>query len=451
MSDTFLTSFLVALEGAIAAALGFVLLRGTALRRAAAPAAAAVGAGLLAGMALSLLAPRDPADLAFALHRAVHLRALGVAALALLARGRTTDELAVGWRRPAAEVAALATALALLLPEGALLASNVREQAVLSGSPGSIWVAAAAGIALAAALGAAGSLAWVRVGAGRALTPAAVLAVVLALELAGVAGRALDAHTLPAAVTGAISRSLHDAVHLLFIILQVPDHAFLEDWAYQLVLRFLEPAVHAAIGAATAAIPVAMAWRAFALRPLPVADPAARPPERRLVRARSLALRRWGTVPFAAAILVASAAIWSARAQGDDLYDPLPEPVVDDGAGHVVVPLGGPLAGGDDRMRKWVYAAGGRTVTFFTIRRPDGSLAAALDLCEICRPKGYAQMGNGYVFCKYCKTPIPTETVGRPGGCNPIPIPGATLLGSTLLLPRDALVAAWERRMSEER
>ncbi|HET9554275.1 MAG TPA: Fe-S-containing protein, partial [Anaeromyxobacteraceae bacterium] len=138
-------------------------------------------------------------------------------------------------------------------------------------------------------------------------------------------------------------------------------------------------------------------------------------------------------------------------ARGDALYDPLPEPVVDDGAGSVVVPLSGPFGGGDDRMRKLAYADGARTVTFFVVRRPDGTLAAALDLCEICQPKGYAQLGRGYVFCKYCRTPIPVGTVGQPGGCNPIPIPGVEVKGSLLVVPRAALVAAWERGMAGKR
>jgi uncharacterized membrane protein len=59
-------------------------------------------------------------------------------------------------------------------------------------------------------------------------------------------------------------------------------------------------------------------------------------------------------------------------------------------------------------------------------------------------------MGAGYVYCKYCKTPIPAGTVGQPGGCNPIPIPYA-LAGSVLLLPRDAVVAAWAKGMAEKR
>ncbi len=237
----------------------------------------------------------------------------------------------------------------------------------------------------------------------------------------------------------------------MFVVLQVPDHAFLEDWAYQLILKLLEPGVHAALAAFVVAALIASAWRAFLARPGPAVDPTARAPALRIARARLLRARRLGAVPFAAALVLAVVAIGAARAGNEDLYDPLPEPVVDDGAGRVLVPLGDPLKGPDDRMRKWVYSAGGPAVTFFTLRRPDGTIAAALDVCEICRPKGYAQMGTGYVLCKYCKTPIPASTVGQPGGCNPIPIPGTSVDGGMLVVPRDALVATWERRMRSER
>jgi hypothetical protein len=454
MWDAFLATFRVGLEGAIAAALGVAVLRPSGLRRLAAPFAAAVAAGLAAGLATAALASARglaPADLAPALHRAEALYALALAALALLARGRSADALAAGPGRRLAEAGALAAGLLVLLPEGAFLSAHLGELAVLRGAAAPVRLAAAGGFLLAAALGAAAALLWVRAGVGRYVGPAAALALLLGLELAGVAATAVDAHRLPLAVTGSISRAIHDAVHLVFVMLQVPDHAYLEDWAYQLILRFLEPAVHAALAAVVVAAPVAAAWRAFLRRPEPPPPPGARAPDRRLARAGFLRTSRLGALPYAAALLLAAGAIWSARAQGDALYDPVPEPVVDDGAGHVVVPLGGPLAGADDRMRKWVYSAGGHAVTFFTVRRPDGSLAAALDLCEICQPKGYAQMGAGYVYCKYCKTPIPSGTVGQPGGCNPIPLPGAVLSGSVLLVPRDALVAAWTKGMADKR
>jgi FtrD-like iron-sulfur protein len=452
MWDAFAVAFQVALEGAIAAALGVALLRPSALRRLAAPFAAAVPVGLAIGLAAGARAGGALPDLAPSLHRTEQLFALALAALALLAAGRSADALAARpLARWAAEAATLAAGLLVLLPEGAFLAGRLGELAVLRGGAAPIRLAAAGGVALAAALGAAAAALWVRAGVGRFVGPSAALALLLALELGGIAATAVDAHTLPLAVTAGISRAVHDAVHLVFVVLQVPDHAFLEDWAYQLILRFLEPAVHAALAAAVVAAPLAAAWRAFLRRPPPVPAATARAPERRLARARFLRESRLGALPFAAAVLLACASIWSARAQGDELYDPVPEPVVDDGAGTIVVPLGGPLAGADDRMRKWVYSAGGRAVTFFTVRRPDGSLAAALDLCEICQPRGYAQMGAGYVFCKYCKTPIPVVTVGQPGGCNPIPIPGAILSGSILRLPREAVVAAWERAMAEKR
>ena len=44
-----------------------------------------------------------------------------------------------------------------------------------------------------------------------------------------------------------------------------------------------------------------------------------------------------------------------------------------------------------------------------------------LDACAICKPDGYGQ-AEGTVICYYCKTLIPLETVGKPGGCNPVPM-----------------------------
>lgn len=102
-------------------------------------------------------------------------------------------------------------------------------------------------------------------------------------------------------------------------------------------------------------------------------------------------------------------------------------------------------------MKKYVWSYAGHVVPFFTVRRPDGSLAVALDLCEICQPKGYAQLGAGHVFCKYCKTPIPVATVGEPGGCNPIPLPAARVQGSALRIPTAELRARYERALEATR
>src|SRR5512140_3172120 len=121
MGDAFVIAFRVALEGAIAAALGFAVLRPSGLRRLALPFSAAVALGLVAGLAVAAIAAGRglaPSDLAPALHRAEGLYVLALAALALLARGRSADALAAGRARPLAELAVLAVGLLVLLPEG---------------------------------------------------------------------------------------------------------------------------------------------------------------------------------------------------------------------------------------------------------------------------------------------------------------------------------------------
>lgn len=59
---------------------------------------------------------------------------------------------------------------------------------------------------------------------------------------------------------------------------------------------------------------------------------------------------------------------------------------------------------------------------FFVLMTPGGKLTVDLDACAICKPDGYGQT-EGMVICYYCKTLIPLDTVGKPGGCNPVPVP----------------------------
>jgi hypothetical protein len=293
--------------------------------------------------------------------------------------------------------------------------------------------------------------AWRRAGFALAITPSSLFALLFGIAMAGIGPTALGVHTLPSALSGAVGRALHDAVHLAFVTFQVPDHPFLTASAYQIVLFAFEPSTHALAAMAVLATPLVLAAVTWLRRPPAEPAPEARAPARRLLLARHLRESRAVAIPFALSILLVVGVIRAEGARADALYDPLPQPATDDGAGNVIVPLAAPLGGGDERMRKYVYSANGRAVTFFVVRRGDGVLTAALDLCEICQPKGYAQMGRDYVFCKYCRTPIPMGTVGQPGGCNPIPIPQVEVKGSLLVLPRAALLAAWEKGLVDKR
>jgi FTR1 family protein len=86
-----------------------------------------------------------------------------------------------------------------------------------------------------------------------------------------------------------------------------------------------------------------------------------------------------------------------------------------------------------------LYAAtiNDKPLRFFLYRKPDGNVAALLDACEICGGAGFYKKGSGLV-CRNCAAPINPNSVGTPGGCNPVPLESSsdghtvTVLESTL-------------------
>jgi len=78
----------------------------------------------------------------------------------------------------------------------------------------------------------------------------------------------------------------------------------------------------------------------------------------------------------------------------------------------------GLLAGG--RMHFFDTPLGQGSVRFFAIRVA-GDVRTNLDACEICGPIGYFLEG-GAAVCRNCTSPIALSSLGRRGGCNPIPV-----------------------------
>jgi hypothetical protein len=447
VTDALLAALAVAFEPALAGALAWAVARTIRPRLAPALAAAPL-AGLLAGVAAGALAAArgaSPADLAVPLSRLRQLVVLALLAGAFLARRPRAPR---WWAGGAIDAALLGLAALLAVGEGAGLAALLRDQATLAGGSRAIALGAAGGLAAAAAAGAVVAAVLARAGAGGGVSAAAALALVAALKLAGPAAHAAQLTSVAVALTGVVGRMIHDGLHLAFVALQLPDHPFLREPVYQLILAFLDPLPHAIVAAVVLAAPLAAAWAADLRRSSPALPPDTRRPEARLARAAFRRRALATSAAFAVAVLVTGGAVIAAHARAGALYDPVPEPVVDDGRGAVVVPL---ERGGDTRLRKWVWTGGGPAVTFFAVRRTDGSLAVALDLCEICQPKGYAQLGPGYVFCKHCSTPIPLGTVGQPGGCNPIPLASARVDAGVLRISTDELLRLTRKVLEEKR
>ena len=150
--------------------------------------------------------------------------------------------------------------------------------------------------------------------------------------------------------------------------------------------------------------------------PVPGDDPVAR----RLARAEEQRVRRARVGVFASGAAVV------ALLAGSILAAPGPPPRaeapgVTEEQGTIALPL---AAVGDGGMHFYSLAdteADGGALRFFVIRKPDGTMQACMDACEICGDQGYYEEA-GAVTCRNCSAPINLPTLGQTGGCNPIPV-----------------------------
>ena len=76
---------------------------------------------------------------------------------------------------------------------------------------------------------------------------------------------------------------------------------------------------------------------------------------------------------------------------------------------------------GEGELHRYSVDVDGRPVRFIAMHLGDGEVVAAFDACLICGTKGYTQQG-AEVLCLHCQSAIFPPTIGRPGGCNPIPL-----------------------------
>ena len=159
-------------------------------------------------------------------------------------------------------------------------------------------------------------------------------------------------------------------------------------------------------------------------------------PERRKALAEERRERFWKTAASAvgALILVAISGefVYSRTAQA---ISP-PEPAsITDGAVRLST-----AALADRKLHRFVVRAGGADVRFIAILDASGEVHAGLDACQICGTQGYYQDGVS-VICRHCGAAINIPSIGREGGCNPIPI-DYHVEGGSLVVPESALTAA---------
>jgi FTR1 family protein len=100
----------------------------------------------------------------------------------------------------------------------------------------------------------------------------------------------------------------------------------------------------------------------------------------------------------------------------------------------------------DGDLHRFAAQEGGTTVRFWLYQKPDGKIATVLDACEICGAVGFYRGPNG-VVCKNCAAPINPQSVGMPGGCNPVPLKAQVTADAVII--QEADIAAKSRMFQQ--
>jgi len=101
--------------------------------------------------------------------------------------------------------------------------------------------------------------------------------------------------------------------------------------------------------------------------------------------------------------------------------------------GKLTIPLS-QIPDGD--LHRYQALENGTQVRFWLYKRPDGKVATVFDACQICGAVGFYKSANG-VVCKNCAAPINPQSVGTPGGCNPIPLKATQTADAVIIQEAD--------------
>jgi high-affinity iron transporter len=95
----------------------------------------------------------------------------------------------------------------------------------------------------------------------------------------------------------------------------------------------------------------------------------------------------------------------------------------------------------DGDLHRFEARANGTEIRFWLYQKPDGKVATVFDACQICGPVGFYKGPNG-VACQNCAAPINGQSVGMPGGCNPVPLKAEQTSDAVIIRETDIAVGA---------
>jgi hypothetical protein len=269
-----------------------------------------------------------------------------------------------------------------------------------------------------------------------AVTPSGLMAAVVALLL--FCSSTMPRLDLFSPLSMKVMKFAHDFVHQFFESMLIPDHFFFNSFTWDFIGFFFGKGVGFWGALIIWFIPVILVLLAIRFERLPTVAHIRQGAQRRKLLAAAIGERRYRLVIPVLSAAVFAAATYQSRFPSVEYWDPKPLPVSASQAGEIFIPKKGEVNLEDGKLHKYLFKQGGREARFFVLMTPGGKLTVDLDACSICKPDGYGQ-AEGTVICYYCVTLIPLETIGKPGGCNPVPVPftekddGVIIDGMTLL------------------
>jgi len=244
--------------------------------------------------------------------------------------------------------------------------------------------------------------------------------VLVSLVLGGPMGFS-ESSLVPTVQRGVI-KFIHDVVHQTLLFLMVPDHPMLQTSVWNFIGVVFRPDLTMMLSLLILLAPSLSALYHGNTSAIVIPSQEATGAARRLFRRHVLSMRLKRSIPAAVFILIVSVS-WFVKSSEDSvrLYVPESKPLTVENS-KVIIPISSPGSDLlDGNIHKFSLLDSGRSLALLIVKKPDGKLAVMLDACEICPPDGYGQRDNS-VVCIYCMTPIPLDTLGRSGGCNPVPI-----------------------------
>lgn len=250
-------------------------------------------------------------------------------------------------------------------------------------------------------------------------------------------------------VQSGLMKLIHDVIHQLLVMLQVPDHPILAVTTWNFIAILFGPTVGLVLSLVVFLLPLALFLRKQLSAAIPVPDALVTGAARRKYLREVRDDRLWKALPVVLFMVTISVIWFLQRGEGVlQRFDPDPVRVVAE-KGTLAIPIQAPGSDLlDGRIHKYVVQEKGVDIRFLVLKKPDGTLVACLDACDICPPDGYAQTRE-HLVCLYCNTPIPVGSIGMPGGCNPIPL-GAHVTDREVRISLQEVMGKWLAMMVGE-